>query len=287
MASRSAKKYCYLNGRILPEKDAKVSINDIGIIRGFGIFDVMRAYNGKPFLFDMHIRRFINSAKLLGLKFSVPPKKVKEIIITLLKKNNMPNDQVRLILTGGEAIEGIFFNKKQPTFYIIIEKFTSFPKPLYEKGGKLMVEEFQRIFPEAKTLNYITAVSLQQKRLKEKAVEILYTLRGKVFEASTSNIFIVKKGRLITPEKNILIGTTRNFVISLAKGKYAVTRRDVTLKDLYTADEVFITATNKEIVPIVNVGGKIAGGGKPGQVTLELMKKFRDKVGKHSAIPAL
>jgi D-alanine transaminase/branched-chain amino acid aminotransferase len=184
-----------------------------------------------------------------------------------------------MILTGGEAISGILFDKKHPTFFILIEKFNPFPHSLYKKGAKLITYEYERTFPTIKTINYTVAVALQEKRIKEKAVEILFVSKGTVSEASTSNICIVNKNTVITPKEDVLAGTTLNFSLSLAHPLYLVERRGVTVKELFSADEVFITATNKEIVPIVNIDGKKIGNGKPGPVTRHLINIFREQSG--------
>ncbi len=140
--------------------------------------------------------------------------------------------------------------------------------------------EHQRIIPEAKHNNYILAVKNQKLRIKEKAFEILYTFEGKVLEASTSNFFIVKNKQLITPKHNILIGTTRNKIIHLAKNKHQIIEKDIQLKDALSADEAFLTATNKGVVPVVKINSTTIGNGKVRDVTLELIDSYNKGINK-------
>lgn len=271
--------YCYLNlsgqdGKIVSTNDAHISISDIGLLRGYGVFELLRTYHGKPFHFKEHYKRFVASAKALGLRIPVSENTLKSIIKTLLVKNKFPESNIRIVLTGGKTINGMEFDKKNPTFIVLIEPLHEMPKSVYTKGVKLITHQYQREFPRAKTLNYLTAVSLGEKRKKAKAFEVLYTKEGNVLEASTSNIFIFRKGKLSTPKDDILIGVTRNCVLTLAQSAYDVDEKTISMKDLLSADEVFITATNKAIIPVVQIDGKKIGSGKVGKHTRYLMDMF-------------
>src|SRR3989344_2791828 len=266
--------YCYLNGKIVSTDDARVSIGDIGLLRGYGVFDLLRTYHGKPFHFDEHYKRFATSAKALDLRVPVSGEKLKSIVKTLLAKNKFPESNIRVVLTGGKTINGMEYDKARPTFFVLIEPLHEMPKSVYAKGVKLMTHEYQREFPRAKTLNYLTAVALGGKRKKAKAFEVLYTKKGNVLEASTSNIFVFSRGKLATPKDDILIGVTRNCVAKLAKTAYDVQERSVSMKELLSADEGFITATNKAIIPVVQVDGVKIGAGKVGKHTRYLMDAF-------------
>lgn len=270
--------YCYLNGKIVSLADASVSIGDIGLLRGYGVFDLLRTYHGKPFHFDEHYRRFAASAKALDLRIPVSGDKLKGIVKTLLAKNKFPESNIRIVLTGGKTINGMEFDKKHPTFSVLIEPLHEMPKNVYTKGIKLITYEYQRELPQAKTLNYLIAVVLGEQRKKAKAFEVLYTKKGNVLEASTSNIFVFSKGKLATPKDDILVGVTRNCVLKLAKSAYDVKERAVSMKELLSGDEVFITATNKAIIPVVQVDGKKVGSGKIGKHTRYLMDTFANYV---------
>ncbi len=273
-------KYIYLNGKIIPSSKALVSIYDIGFLRGYGIFDYLRTYNGKPFLLQEHLRRFRNSAKDLGLRVPISNAEIKKVIQKLLFKNKFKEASLRLVLTGGDLVGGLNFNFKRPTFAILAEPYHKQPESLFENGVKLMTYDHQRFLPEAKTVNYITAVLLQQWREKNNAFEILYTNNGKILEPSTSNFFAFIGDILVTPKKDILIGTTRNLVLKLAKSKFKIEERDVTIKEISKFTEAFITGTNKEILPVVQINKKIIKKGKVGLNTkylLELYRKYTHK----------
>lgn len=277
------KKYCYFNGKIIPFSQAKIRVDDLGVTRGFGVFDVSKSYgDGKVFLLDAHVNRFFHSAETIDLTPPMSKKTLTRLIQTLLKKNGGGEAQVRVVMTGGAPVDGLRFNKKKPTVFILIEPFIPFSHSVYRNGTKLITHEFQRAFPRAKTTNYITAVSLQEERIKAKAIEILFVSRGFVREASTSNIFILKGNNLITPYEGILLGITRDFTLKLAKPLYHVEERNIRTEELFSADEVFLTATNKEIVPIVTIDGKKIGDGKVGKNTKTLMRLFREKTGPSS-----
>src|SRR3989344_7922317 len=203
--------HCFLNGRIVPLSKASVSVQDIGVLRGFGLFEALRTYNRKPFHLKDHLARLKNASARFDVHIPFSDAKISQAIDTLVAKN-VPNNKeanIRIILTGGQAFHTIEHDPKKPTFFILTEKFKPFLARYYQEGCTLLVQEFQRQFPEYKTTNYIEAVSLQKKMKQVGALEILYVADGRVRECSTSNIFIVKRGVLITPRKKILEGITR------------------------------------------------------------------------------
>ncbi len=268
--------YCYLNGKILPVQEAQVSVYDIGLLRGYGIYEGITTYHGQPFRLADHLTRFQLSAKALDLSIPASNDEIEKAIISLHIKNGFQRTNIRIILTGGNTMSGIEYDKAKPTFYILAEEYVSLPAVLYTSGASLITHEHQRFLPEYKTINYITAVQLQKERKEKGAIEILFVSNGLVLEAATSNIFIVKDGVVITPKNNVLMGITRRVTIELAQKIYKVVERDVTTLELFSADEVFITASYKEIVPIVSVDSKVISDGKVGKVTQSLMKLFKE-----------
>jgi len=271
--------YCFLNGKILPLSEAKIGIDDIGIMRGYGIYDGLATFNGKPFRFADHWSRFISGAHILNLNIPITEERAEKVIIELLQKNNLATRaNVRIILTGGQTFNGIEYNFENPTFYILAERWESLRQDLYENGAKLVTYKHMRELPEFKTTNYIKAVNLQNWRKEEKAIEILYVNDGEVLECATSNIFIVKNKTVITPAENILKGITRKVILELAEKKYKIVERIVTEEELKTADEVFITSSFKDIVPIAKIDDFQIGDGLIGSVTKDLMTKFKDYI---------
>ena len=268
--------YCFLNGKVLPAEEAKVSLSDIGLLRGYGIYDGMAAFKGRPFRFVDHWNRFVSGAHILNLNIPITEEKAEKIIMELLEKKGLrERANIRMILTGGETLGGIEYDFENPTFYILTEKWESLPPDYYQNGAKLVTYTHKRELAEYKTTNYIRATVLQNFRKEEKAVEILYTFDGEVLECATSNFFIVKNKNLITPSENILKGITRKVIMELCDGKYKIEERPVAEEELKTADEVFITSSFKDIVPIVKIDDFEVGGGEVGPVTKDLIAKFK------------
>jgi branched-subunit amino acid aminotransferase/4-amino-4-deoxychorismate lyase len=280
-----AEPVCYLNGSLVPLKNAHVGLYDLGLLRGFGIYEGITAFGGEPFRFSDHWKRFERSAKALELTIPVSEQQALEAACAVVAANS-PGTRatLRMILTGGEAKDGIEYVPGHETFFILAEPATALPDKFYTKGASMLTEEHQRFLPEFKTIHYITAVLLQKKKREAGVVEILYTSGGNALECTGSNVFIVMGGTLITPDKNILHGITRKVTLELAKGVYPIEERDVTLDELLAADEVFITSSFKDIVPIVSVDGHTIGSGAPGPVTLELMKRFDSHALSHASL---
>lgn len=267
----------YFNGKIVDLKKAMINPYDLGILRGYGVFDVMRTANGKSFLLEKHYKRLKDSAEKLKLEVPFSEKDFRKIVEKLIQLNNFSNKNaidIRTVLTGGVSPSAFLVQK--PTCYILIERFPALPKEIFEKGGKVITIEYERHLPEAKITNYIEPIRHQDKKEKNSALEIIYIKNGKALEASTSNLFIIKNKKIITPKDNILKGITRGLVINLASEKFHVEEREVLEKELRNADEVFLTATNKDIVPIINIDGKKIGNGKPGEITRVLMAMFSE-----------
>lgn len=283
-------KYCYFNGKIILAEKIKISPYDLGILRGYGVFDLTRTYNGKPFLLKEHFVRLENSAKELGLKLNLSENNYKKIVGKLLKLNGLKKDRfifpaelksdsnqanIRTVLTGGISENAFSYDPGKETFYVLIEKFKPLPKTVYEEGASTITLGYQRAFPRAKATNYVAAIKNQKEKEKRNALEIIYVQNGSALEASTSNFFIFKNGKLVTPRNNILLGITRNLTVKLAKKeKFKVEEREVKTDEIYSAEELFLTATNKGIVPIVKVDGKKIGSGRVGENTKVLMEAF-------------
>ncbi|MEA3273612.1 MAG: aminotransferase class IV [Patescibacteria group bacterium] len=268
--------FCYFNKKIISEKKASVSLRDLGLLRGYGVFEVLTSHQQELFLFKEHFKRLQNSAKELRLKLPVSEKKLELLIRKLLVKNKLAEASIRIVLTGGVSQDGITLGKK-PTLFILVNKIHRFKKSNYLQGVKLMTVDYQREIPRAKISNYTKAIKLQKEKDKRGAIEILYTHQGLVLEASTSSFFIFKGNTLITPKNNILLGTVRGFILKIARQKFKIQERDLRLEELKKADEAFLTATIKEIMPVVKVDNFNIGDGKVGENTKWLMEEFKKK----------
>ena len=269
--------HCFLNGEIIPTEDAKVSVLDIGLLRGYGIYDGLITLVGKPFRFADHWKRFVNGAHALNLNIPITEDTCEKRITEIVEKSEITGRAIiRIILTGGQTLEGIEYDFEKPTFYITAEKWSPLPKEIYEKGGKLVTYRHMREIPEHKTVNYIAGVKLQNWRKEEKAIEILYTYEGEVLECATSNICVVKDGVIITPSENVLGGITLKVVLELSDGKYKIEKRPVLETELKTADEVFICSSFKDVAPITKIDDFVVGNGEVGLVTKDLMEQFAE-----------
>lgn len=273
--------YCYLSKKYLKLNQTKIAVTDIGVLRGYGVFDFLRTYNKKPFLLDEHLKRFKNSARILGLKLPATKVQLTKIIFQLLKKCPRPEANIRMVLTGGQTINGLDYDYEKPTLFIYTDKCSYLPEKIYRQGAKLITDEFSREFSKAKTLNYIRAVYLQKIKKQKGALEILYTHDNKIFEGTTSNFFIFRDNKLITPKDGVLLGITRNLVIKLAKPKFKIVEREIKINELKLCDEAFITASNKEIVPIVKINNLKISNGKVGKRTAWLMNAYKNYTTNH------
>lgn len=264
--------FYYLNNNIIPAGEAAISVRDLAVLRGFGIFDFFRTHNGRPFLIDDYLHRFKNSSKLMGLPLNFTTSQLKELVLETLQANNFSEAGIRLVLTGGESENA--FLPAEPNFAILVEEL-HWPEPeWFSNGIKLITYPYQREFSQIKTTNYITAIMLQKKARNEGAMDILYHNNGQVREVTRSNFFLVRDGVVVTPDRHILFGVTRKKVIELARMFYRVEERTVKIEEIRDADECFMTGTTKKITPVVNVDGSMIGNGLPGKITRRLMQLF-------------
>lgn len=277
--------FCYFNGKIVSADCALIHPNDLGVLRGYGVFDVLKTVNSKIFLFDEHFKRLNDSANYLGVKLPVNKTEIGEIIKKLIVKNKISGGRqasIRIVLTGGRSADAMCFDCEKPSFYILVSEFKPLKPDLFKNGIKLVTVNRGRDIAETKTTNYIVAVkNINKRQKKEKFFEILYVSNGIVLEASTSNFFVFIGDKLITPKDNILKGITRNLVIKLAGKEFEVEERELRADELNSAKEAFIAATNKDIVPVVQIDAQKIGDGKPGKNTKRLMEMFEELVKKY------
>ena len=262
----------------MPLSQANVSLYDVGVLRGFGIYEGLVSHNRKPFMFADHMERFRKSAAKMELQIPYSDAEIEKAILDLIEKNIPQGKEglIRIIETGGQAIDGIAYNPATPTFFVLVEEFIPVEEQLVQQGCAIATFEHMRQFPDLKSTNYIQAVLLQRKKREEKLAEVLYVSNGRVLECTGSNVFIVKNGTVITPGRDIIFGITRKAALMHAKKEFPVEERDVSIEELFSADEVFITGSFKEIVPVVSIDGKSIGTGAPGAVSKRVIELFRE-----------
>lgn len=265
-------KQYYLNNKFVNAKEAKVSIEDLGFLRGFGVFDLAAIYCGKIFLENEHLARLQNSARLLGLNLPKSISDIKDISKKLIDKNKTKNGLIRWVLTGG--ISSSHFVEKE-TFAVLIEDAPNYPERYFSQGIKVITLSFKREIPAVKSLNYQVAYSHYPAMEKAGAFEMIYTPDNRVLEATTSNLFVVKNNKVYTPKRDVLPGVTRQKIIDLCReNKIDIFERDIKKFDLLNADEVFITATTKKVMPVTKIDDKKVGIGKVGSATKKLIGLF-------------
>jgi branched-subunit amino acid aminotransferase/4-amino-4-deoxychorismate lyase len=263
---------CSLNGEILPPGKEMIFINDLGLLRGFGIFDFCRTSAGKPFLLKQHIVRFRRSAGLIGMALTFTDEQITYLVNELLSRSGLQHAGIRIVLTGGYSPDGI--TMAVPNLIITVEQLNLVTNHAVQEGVKLMSYAYQREMPEIKTTNYLMAIHLQKEQREKQAYDILYYHQGKALELTRSNFFIVRGKTIITPKNNILKGITRANIIQLARQQYTVEEREVAMDEVKQADEAFLTGTNKKIVPVVKIDDLLIGTGKAGTVTRSLIAAF-------------
>jgi len=264
----------FLNGKYVDERKAFVSIYDMGFLYGEGVYETLRTVEGKIANVDLHLKRLAGSAKLL--KFPLPSRvELAKWLQTTVDRNGFwkkgQESYVRLTVTGGVHDRGKDSHK--PTILITVMRLPVVSNAVVERGVPVISYEIERVLPQAKTTNFLPAIVARRAMRKANAYEVLLVDRhGHVTEGSVTNILLVKGGRLITPELEMLGGTTRERILKLARRlKIKVEKRSIKLKAVYAADEVFVCNAPRGIVPVVKVDGKKIGRGKVGEVTQRLM----------------
>jgi branched-chain amino acid aminotransferase len=276
----------YIDGKFLDEKNAKVSVFDHGLLYGDGVFEGIRAYNGRVFKLAEHIERLYWSAKAILLTIPISPAEMTRAVVETCRRNKLRDGYIRLVVTRGVGTLGLNPNRcKRASVIVIADKLQLYPVEYYEKGLDIVTVATTRMLPNSvnpaiKSLNYLNNI-LAKIEANNAGVEeaIMLNSEGFVAECTGDNIFIVQKGRLMTPplSAGALYGITRNTVIDCAHElQIPSSEPNLTRYDLFTADECFLTGTGAELIPVVKIDGRIIGNGKPGPVYGRLNQRFRE-----------
>ena len=267
--------FAYINNQFVPADKASLGINDLSILRGYGIFDFFRTRNNQPLFLDEYLDRFFESAAKMFLQPVPLRSQLREIIFELIEKNNIPESGIRIILTGGYTSDG--YSLSVPNLIISQQAIKMPTNEMVANGVKIITHEYVREMPLVKSLNYNMGVWLQQKVKAMDAYDVLYHNNNCISEFPRANIFIVnKEGTLVTPAKDVLFGVTRKQVIRLAATQYKVEEREISLADINSANEVFITSTTRRLLLVNQVDDIVIGNGKAGPVYSDLYKAFME-----------
>jgi len=277
----------FINGEFVPRSEAKVSVFDRGFLYGDGIFEGIRAYNGRIFRLDQHLARLYRGAKAILLEIPLAPQELREVVVESVRRSGLSDAYIRLVVSRGCGDLGL--DPRQchtpATVVVIVDRLALYPKEVYASGLEVITCFTRRnlpaaLNPEVKSLNYLNNILAKIEVVKADAHEgIMLNHLGYVAEATGDNIFIVRNGQIVTPpvHTGILEGITREVVFELAAVMNLPLREDdMSLYQVYTADECFLTGTAAEIVPVAKVDGRVIGDGRPGPTTRRLMERFRE-----------
>jgi branched-chain amino acid aminotransferase len=265
----------YVDGEFVAAEDARIPVNDLAVLRGFGVFDFLRTYSGKPFHLKEHVERLENSARRIGLTLPWTGAEIIGIVTETLRQNRHAESGIRIVVTGGASTD-FLTPQGNPRLLVLVSPLPAAPDHWYTAGVKIITFHFDRLITDAKSINYLAATMALKEARRRQAVEAVYVDReNRVQEGTTSNLFLFRGGLLTTPGKGILSGITRRVTLEIAETLFPIDIRDLSIEELVAADEVFITGTSKGVVPVVKVDEHVIGNGSPGPNTRRLMEAFR------------
>jgi len=278
----------YMNGEYKSREDAKVSVFDHGLLYGDGVFEGIRAYNGRIFRLDEHIQRFFDCAKAIHLDLEKSQNEMREIVCETCRRNDIRNGYIRLVATRGVGDLGLSPSKcESPFIFCIAATIALYPDEMYKSGIPVITAQQRRnnptiLDPQIKSLNYLNNILAKIEANHAGAQEaIMLAQNGVVAECTADNIFIVRDSIIYTPPVYVgaLDGITRRTVIELARSAgYVLKEQEFTLFNVYCADECFLTGTGAECIPVTSADHRTIGTGKAGPVTEHILKLYRDYV---------
>ena len=276
----------YIDGKFYSETNAKISVFDHGLLYGDGVFEGIRAYNGRVFKLREHVDRLFASAKAIMLDIPLTPARMVQAVVATCRKNKLRDGYIRLVVTRGRGTLGLNPNRcRRPSVIVIADRIQLYPPSFYERGLEIVTVPTTRnlnnaVNPAIKSLNYLNNILAKiEANIAGCEEAIMLNAEGYVAECTGDNLFIVKGNVVLTPPlySGALYGITRGVVIDLARGD-GVGVEDfapLTRYDLFNADECFLTGTGAELIPVVKIDGRKIGTGKPGPVTRRLVQLYR------------
>jgi branched-chain amino acid aminotransferase len=278
----------YVDGHLVPEEDATVSVFDHGLLYGDGIFEGIRFYSGRVFKLEEHISRLYDSAKAILLDIPISATEMLEAVLTTVRANQLSDGYVRLVVTRGKGSLGLSPKScPNPSVIIIAANIALYPEEKYSTGLKLITCPTRRptpasLSPMVKSLNYLNNVMAKIEAQASGADEgLMLNEQGYVTECTGDNLFIIKNGKAFTPHVSagMLQGITRDTAIEiLTELGVAVSQETLTRYDIFTADECFLTGTAAEVIPAVELDQRRIGAGEPGPITRRCVERYREIV---------
>jgi branched-chain amino acid aminotransferase len=266
----------FVKNKYIDKDHAFIHVNDIGLLRGYAVFDYLKTYFGKPFHLSDHLARLQQSAELIGLEIPYEKNKIEEIGYELLKRNNFPESNLRIVVTGGVGRDSK--TKGDPVLIVTCELRNEIDPELYNYGAKIKTVEGGRQLSLSKKCNYIMAIHYLDEFIQKGFTEVLYVLEGIVSECTSSNFFIIQGKKLVTPYSGILYGITRKVLMRICTSFMELEERMITLEEALKADEVFISSTEKEVMPVTMIDENVIADGRVGPMTKRIRDEFHNYV---------
>ncbi len=277
----------YIDGKFYPKAEAKVSVFDHGYLYGDGIFEGIRLYQGCVFRLEEHLERLEMSAKAICLQLPWTRQEISDIVCESCRRNQLSDGYIRLVISRGVGDLGLSpKNCPKPSIVCIADSIKLYPEELYTSGMKIITAATRRISPAAlppmiKSLNYLNNILAKMEAQQHGFHEcLMLNEQGYVAECTGDNVFLIHRGKLITPaaHSGALVGITRQVALEIAASlKIPVVETNVTRYDVWNADECFLTGTAAEVIPVVEVDARTIGNGKPGPLTAAIRAEFRKK----------
>jgi D-alanine transaminase/branched-chain amino acid aminotransferase len=269
--------YVIVNGETVSASEASLRVTDLGLLRGYAVFDYFRVLKGTPLFLEDYLSRFENSVRHLGYALPVSRGQLEAQVQLLIASNRLDDAGVQLLLTGGYSEDG--FTPAAPNLVLLARPLKPLGATLYSDGARLITHQYRRDIPEAKTTNYAVAIHLLPKQREFGAIDVLYHNGEVIYETARSNIFVLRRdGVLVTPKRDVLPGITRKHVLNLARALTKVEETDVYLSELQSAQEVFITSSLKGVMPITHIDAQPVADGKVGRLSQTLKARFEAHV---------
>lgn len=265
----------YVNGAFVPIAEAALPLNDLGIVRGYGVFDLLRTYGTTPFRLRDHIKRLESSAAQIGLAIPWSTQELEEIVLQSYQRNEIPDASIRIVVTGGPS-SNFMTPQGKPSLVVMVHPVSPYPERYYTEGCKATSTLIERTMATVKSLNYIGAIMAMNDADKSGAVEAIYLdNHDRLTEGTRANLFVVRGDLLVTPREGVLKGITRQVVLDIAAAnEFEVVEGPIHYHDLGNLDEAFLTSTTKEVLPIVQIDEHVIGTGKPGPHTQRIIELF-------------
>jgi len=284
----------YIDGKFYPKAEAKISVFDHGFLYGDGIFEGIRLYKGCVFRLDEHLERLEMSAKALCLNMPWTRKEISDIVCESCRRNKLTDGYIRLVVSRGFGDLGLSpKNCPKPSIICIADSIKLYPEELYTTGMKIITAPTRRVSPAAlppmiKSLNYLNNILAKMEAQQHGFHEcLMLNEQGYVSECTGDNVFLIHKGKLITPASHAgaLVGITRQVAIEVAQAlNIPVIETNITRYDVWNADECFLTGTAAEVIPVIEVDARTIGTGKPGPLTAKILTEFRKKASKEGTL---